>query len=256
MNRRLLSRIGRNMTRWISIPALRSLRRRVGALENVVEKLLEEEQYAPDSTRALNGQQGRQHIFAQIVRDSGIETIVETGTYLGDTTGWMHKVSGLPVYTSEINRHFHLLAKRRLAGYKDIHLVHGDSVDALRKLAASPVSNLQAFFYLDAHWYESLPLFEELRIIVSHWNNFVVMVDDFEVPGDDGYGFDDYGFRRSLSMSCFGKAFRELGLTAYFPVLSSTQETGARSGCVVLAKFGSAAAGQLDKLALLRSATD
>ena len=78
---------------------------------------------------------------------------------------------------------------------------------------------------------------------------------DFEVPGDEGYGFDDYGFRRSLSMSCFGKVFRELELSVYFPVLPSMQETGARSGCVVLAKAGSAAAGQLDKLPLLRSAT-
>lgn len=243
------------MTRWISIPAFRSLKRRVGALENVIENLLAEEEYVPDPMRALNGQLGRQQIFETIIGDSRIEAIVETGTYLGDTAGWMHEVSRLPVYTSEINRHFHLLAKRRLAAYKDIHLVHGDSVDALRTLATSPVSNLRAFFYLDAHWYESLPLLDELKIIVSQWNSFVVMVDDFEVPGDKGYGFDDYGFRRSLSMNCFGKAFRELGLTTYFPVLTSAQETGAPSGYVVLAKVGSAAAGQLDKLSLLRSTT-
>ena len=186
------------------------------------------------------------------MRDGRFDAIVETGTYLGDTTGWMHHVTGLPMRTCEINRQFHLLACRRLATRKEIRLELGDSVDFLRGLAASPIAGQRVYFYLDAHWYESLPLGGELRLIAAHWRDFVVMVDDFEVPGDEGYGFDDYGFRRSLSMGCFAKVFHELGLSAHSPTLPSSQETGARSGCVLLAKEGSEAARQLDALPLLK----
>lgn len=165
----------------------------------------------------------------------------------------MNHVTGLPVHSSEINRHFHLLARKRLASRKDIDLELGDSVDCLRRLADSPLAGERVFFYLDAHWYENLPLAEELRLIAGHWREFVVMVDDFEVPGDDGYRFDDYGFRRFLTIDCFGKVFRELELLAYFPALPSAQETGARSGCVVLAKKGSNAVKELDAISLLKS---
>ena len=49
------------------------------------------------------------------------------------------------------------------------------------------------FVYLDAHWAEELPLAEELCIVASAWTRCVVMVDDFQVPGDSGYAYDDYG---------------------------------------------------------------
>lgn len=252
MKRSFLSRMGRNLTRWASIPYVRALKRRIGTLETVVENLLANPDYVPDTARAFNGQSGRQAIFEAVTRRIRFESIVETGTYLGNTTGWMNHVTGLPVHTSEINRHFHLLACRRLAARQQVSLELGDSIDFLRRLAASPMTTQRVYFYLDAHWYESLPLAEELRLIVRHWRNFVVMVDDFEVPGDDGYGFDDYGFRRSLSMSCFGTVFRELDLAAYSPSLPSLQESGSCSGCVLLAKTGSEAARELDMLPLLR----
>jgi hypothetical protein len=251
MNRKYLRRLGRNLTRWISVPYLRSLKRRIGALETVVDSFLANPVYEADPATAFNGQAERQRIFKEIVGPSCFDRIVETGTFIGNTAGWMNHVTGLPVHSSEINRHFHLLARKRLASCKDINLEMGDSVDFLGALADSPLSGERVFFYLDAHWYESLPLAAELRLIAGHWRDFVVMVDDFEVPGDEGYGFDDYGFRRSLTMGCFGKVFRRLELLAYSPVLPSAQETGARSGCVLLAKKGSNAVKELDAIPLL-----
>lgn len=253
MNRKYLRRLGRNLTRWTSVPYLKSLKRRIGVLETVVDSLLVNQVYEPDPSTALNGQMGRQGIFKEIVAGARFDRIVETGTFIGNTAGWMHRVTGLPVHSSEINRHFHLLARKRLASCKKIYLETGDSVEFLRKLADSPLARERIFFYLDAHWYESLPLAEELRLIAGHWADFVVMVDDFEVPGDDGYGFDDYGFRRSLTIGCFGEVFRGLELLAYFPVLPAAQETGARSGCVVLAKKGSNAVNELDAIPLLKA---
>jgi hypothetical protein len=260
MNRKYLRRLRRNLNRWTSIPYLKSLKRRIGTLETVVEILLSNvdillanTMYEPDPSTALNGQVGRQRIFKEIVGRARFNRIVETGTFIGNTAGWMNHVTGLPVHSSEINRHFHMIARKRLASCKDIDLEVGDSVDILCKLADSPLAGERIFFYLDAHWYESLPLADELRLIARHWRDFVVMIDDFEVPGDDGYRFDDYGFRRSLTIGCFGKVFRELELLAYSPALPSAQETGARSGCVVLAKKGSNAVKELDAISLLKS---
>lgn len=253
MGRSLTSRIGRNLTRWISIPALRHLKRRVGTLEILVEHLLVDAEYSPEPTKAFNGQSGRQAIFAAITGKIEFESIVETGTYLGSTTGWMRHVTALPVYTCEINRHFHLMARRRLSKVEGINFECETSEDFLSQLADSPLREKKVFFYLDAHWYESLPLFEELKIISMNWQNFVVMVDDFEVPGDKGYGYDDYGFRRALNLRCFRKSFEELGLRAYSPVLASVEETGARSGCIVLAAAGSSSEEALREIPLLRT---
>jgi len=252
MNRKFFRRLGRNLTRWMSIAYLHSLKRRIGVLETVVHNLLDSPVYQPDPSTAFNGQTGRQRIFERIVGQRRFDRIVETGTFIGNTAGWMNHVTGLPVHSAEINRHFHLLSRKRLAHYTDVNLEMGDSVDFLRRLARSPFAGARVFFYLDAHWYESLPLAEELRLIAGHWADFVVMVDDFEVPRDEGYGFDDYGFGRSLTIGCFGKVFRELKLRAYSPALPSTQETGARSGCVVLAQEGSKAANELDAIPLLK----
>jgi len=58
----------------------------------------------------------------------------------------------------------------------------------------------RTFFYLDAHWEESLPPREELDLIIREFKQFVVMIDDFEIPNDPGYGFDDYGPGKRLSL--------------------------------------------------------
>ena len=55
------------------------------------------------------------------------------------------------------------------------------------------------FFYLDAHWNEDLPLAEELDTIFCRSSNPVVMIEDFQVPDDPDYGYDDYGPRKSLN---------------------------------------------------------
>jgi hypothetical protein len=61
----------------------------------------------------------------------------------------------------------------------------------LERLRDSPL-----FFYLDAHWNEDLPLAEEIDLIFSRSPCAVVMIDDFEVPGDPGFR------RRRLGRNC------------------------------------------------------
>jgi hypothetical protein len=42
------------------------------------------------------------------------------------------------------------------------------------------------------------------------------MIDDFKVPGDAGYGHDDYGRGKSLSMHDFGAQFERLAPSRIF----------------------------------------
>jgi hypothetical protein len=68
------------------------------------------------------------------------------------------------------------------------------------------------FFYLDAHRYEDLPLRDEIRIVTRHWSEVAIMVDDFEVPNDSDYRFDDYGGTEdrvfNISVQSASTAFR------------------------------------------------
>ena len=47
------------------------------------------------------------------------------------------------------------------------------------------------FFYLDAHS-DDYPLADEIIYIFNNYKNFVMLIDDFQVPNDDGYGYDSY----------------------------------------------------------------
>lgn len=184
----------------------------------------------------FNGQVGRKRLFAGIVAGVGFEAIVETGTWLGDTAGYMATSSGLPVHTCEVDRRFHLVAQIRLKNVPRVSCRREDSREHLRQLANTEIARKRVFFYLDAHWYEDLPLEEELGSICAHWKEFVIMVDDFKVPGDAGYGFDEYGEHGALSMETYGSGFAARGLVPFFPTLHSSLETGTKRGCVVLAR--------------------
>jgi hypothetical protein len=59
------------------------------------------------------------------------------------------------------------------------------------------------FFYLDAHWSEDLPLADETEFIIRNLNTFTIMIDDFEVPRDSGFAYNDYGPGKHLSSRDF-----------------------------------------------------
>ncbi len=181
----------------------------------------------------FNGQRFRQTIFCDLVGACRFEAIIETGTFRGSTTLFMAtKAPGVPVYTVEADPVFYGFAARRLRKLPTVKLSHGDSRAFLRSL---PLAGQQrAFFYLDAHWNEDLPLAEEARIIFQRFANFVIMIDDFEVPGEPDYGFDHYGAGERLSLRDF-PFDRQPGLSVYFPNRSAALESGSRRGCIVLA---------------------
>jgi hypothetical protein len=218
----------------------------------------------------FNGQTARQALFVDLLTKSGPNAIVETGTFLGATTEFMSQ-AGLPVFTIEAHPRNYGFARARFWRRRNVKLVYGDSRTGLHKLfdgALHPLSGLTIFFYLDAHWNDDLPLAEEIDIIFSHCPMAVVMIDDFEVPSDAGYGFDDYGPGKALAADYIKPAVLTHQLQAFYPSTPaaadypSTPMAAAglaapgrlRRGCVVLVKevcHGPA----LASVSLLRRAT-
>ena len=95
-----------------------------------------------------------------------------------------------------------------------------------------PTSCLRrTLFYLDAHWEEHLPLRNELELISRKFNLWIAVIDDFNVPGDDGYGFDNYGAGQILNMD-YIRQCKINNAAIFFPNVSSKWETGAKRGSV------------------------
>jgi len=185
----------------------------------------------------FNGQAFRQKIFRELITQIKFSHIVETGTFRGLTTQFMHRQSGLPVLSGEVNPRFYSYAKRRLCKDKPVRLYNLDSRVFLNSLVgSSEMKDAHLFVYLDAHWADDLPLLEEMQIIFTNFPDAVVMVDDFAVPGDAQYGYDDYGKGKALTLEYLEPAIKEFDLQPYFPTAPAAMETGSRRGCVVLVR--------------------
>jgi len=182
----------------------------------------------------LNGQVARMRTVRALLNAFSPDAVVETGTFLGDTTSFF---SGnlIPVYSIEVKRLFFLAARWRLKGHRDVTLVRGDSRDVLRRMARRPPFE-RPFVYLDAHWWHHLPLRIEVAQILSAWNESIILIDDFQVPHDPGYGFDAHD-GVPLSLDYLGLPD---GVVGAFPATPSHKETGGRRGALYIAKGPSA----------------
>jgi predicted O-methyltransferase YrrM len=219
------------------------LLRRTTNLEIILNTLLLDSQWYDEPENYFNGQLKRQEIFKEIITSFKISEVIETGTFIGRTTGFF--ASQLPeaiIHSCELSPQFHALAKQRLKNFNNISLVCADSrtfLNNLKEVLPSEESNV-TFVYLDAHWHADLPLKGELEILVSKRCNAIIMIDDFEVLGDSGYNFDDYGSGNRLAFSDYKRIFDKLGYLAYSPSVHSSFETGSKKrGSVILALNGS-----------------
>jgi hypothetical protein len=200
----------------------------------------------------FNGQTARQALFVEIIAKTRPHAIIETGTFLGTTTELMSQ-TGLPVFTIELHPRNYGFARARFWRRRNVKLLQGDSRTGLRRLFDADLhalSGLTVFFYLDAHWNDDLPLAEEIDIIFRRCPLAVVMIDDFEVPSDPGYGYDDYGSGKALVSDYIRPAISAYQLRAYYPSTPSVADYPStpmaaaglaapgwlRRGCVVLAK--------------------
>jgi len=198
----------------------------------------------------MNCQAVRTEVVRRLIAECKIARIVETGTYIGTTTEFFAQF-GVPVVTVEVAPDLARRSSVRLGKWKNVEVRVDDSVRVLQELAREPIDRtVPTLFYLDAHWGDHLTLHDEAELAVTHFAKAVLVIDDFAVPDDPGYGFDDYGPDKQLTLEYLLQA-KLPHLSLYFPSAPSHEETGARRGCVI-ATASTEMATLLDGIPLLR----
>ncbi len=189
-----------------------------------------------DRFYGLNGNFIRASLVVRLLRQSGVDSFVETGTGRGDTAFLAAAQSPLPVISCDSEAAACRRARLRLLPFRmRAKVEHADCREFLPKLAASGALR-RPFFYLDAHTLDDIPLVEELSIILSSWRDFVVMVDDFQVPGQPAFHFYAWGEQiqgPGYVLDTLRSA--PAPIAGWFPAYAPEAETGLRSGWMLLA---------------------
>lgn len=203
----------------------------------------------------FNGQTFRQQLFTELAGHMCFVAAVETGAYHGTTTRFLRRATGVPIHSFESNARRYGFARANLRSLPGVQIHRCDSRAGLVHLAnANALPTGIVFFYLDAHGCGALPLAEEVDLAFRHWPTAVVMIDDFQVPDDPGYAFDDYGGGQAPTLRYLAD-HRVLPPCVWFPACASERESGARRGCVVLAAAPDVAR-QIDTVMSLRRWSD
>ncbi|OGO17025.1 MAG: hypothetical protein A2Z15_04305 [Chloroflexi bacterium RBG_16_50_11] len=119
----------------------------------------------------------------EYARKFSLKTMVETGTYYGDTVNATKNLFH-SIATVEINEAFYRKAKRRFARFGHIKVLCGDSSQLMPQILGG-VSK-PCLFFLDAHYPSGTtikaletPLMKELTDILDHpVKDHVILIDD------------------------------------------------------------------------------
>lgn len=220
-------------------PHVKHYNERISNLEKVISVLAENGLYESEES-ALNAQVKRKEIVGRILKKQKPDVIVETGTHLGDSTGYFSRFSE-SVLTSDSSSIYMWAAKNRLSKISNIEFFIGDSREFLRNISKGDLLTAKKiFFYLDAHWHEDLPLYEEIEIIVQKYKkrNWIILIDDFCVPGDAGYAYSSFGNGKTLNFEYIKDIVAKYTLDVFFPTVPSQFESGFRTGYVFLSNGG------------------
>jgi hypothetical protein len=183
----------------------------------------------------FNGQVVRAAILLKLMRLGPFDAFIETGTYMGETCLLVATQTNLPVISCD-------LAHRSQPFAVTVADVFGPRVQLSMLDSRSFLANVCGkgiydcpFFYLDAHWESDIPLLGELRIILSNVLTFLIVIDDFKVPHDAGFGFDGYG-NVNLDWEYIAPTIEESErrLRVFYPAYPSEMETGFRRGFVTI----------------------
>lgn len=113
------------------------------------------------------------------------DAIIETGTFLGDTTKYLSEMyPHLPIISIESNVDFFNASKRKLSNCKNVTLLNESSDLVIKKVSKQ---FKRPFFYLDAHWFSpsSFPIYGELKNIKKG----IVCIGDFFIGDGNAQGF-------------------------------------------------------------------
>jgi hypothetical protein len=136
----------------------------------------------------------KQHIVKQCLREAGLSTVVETGTFTGDMVDALLPVARR-IVSIELDDRLYAAARRRFEGAAHVELLHGDSGALLPRVIGA--LDCPALFWLDGHYTGAgsargavdSPIVAEIGALLVHpASGHVVLIDDArEFSGRDGY---------------------------------------------------------------------
>jgi hypothetical protein len=155
----------------------------------------------------------------QLINDLGIDCVVETGTETGATAAAFAEMVG-NVYTCDVENK----VDRDLPSNVVQHL--GDSVEFLDMLLPELCKNHRILFFLDAHLApEYTRVLDELDMLAAQsCPDIVIVIHDFQVPGNDELGYDTYDDLGPLNVALVDSRLRKI-----FPMGSYTAEFNSKA---------------------------
>ena len=136
----------------------------------------------------------KQAIIKQYAREFSIDTLIETGTYLGDMVH-ATKDTFSKIVTIELNKYLFERAKKKFARFDHISVIEGSSAEVLPQILIDITQ--PCLFWLDAHYSGGItakdkletPIIQELSYILHHSvAEHVILIDDArEFVGRNGY---------------------------------------------------------------------
>ena len=168
---------------------------------------------------AARGQRGvvphvvKQRVVKEYAARYGLDTLIETGTYLGDMI-WGVRRAFRAIHSVELDPSLYERAVRRFRGQGHVHLYLGDSAVLIGEIVAGLTA--PALFWLDGHFSGGItakgqletPIKTELSRVFADQRSHVVLIDDASnFTGQGDYpSIDDIGsllraLRPSLSMT-------------------------------------------------------
>lgn len=186
------------------------------------------------SMNPLNGDTHLQTIVKKLVETHKIETIVETGTHLGSSTGFFSDLVKR-VITTEINEKWQIAARTRLHDKSNIRFILGDSATTLGTILPS-LGDEKVLFFLDSHFNNDKSLDRELKIIEESKVCPYILIHDFKVPNRPDLGYDswdgqEYCFESFQTM--LASIYRVRKCKGYKYMYNSDSAYGQR-GCLIV----------------------
>jgi hypothetical protein len=132
-----------------------------------------------------------QALILEVLTALPVTSFVETGTWRGDSTQMVAmRYPALRIFTSEVVEKSFNLSRAALRKYPNITQDLGSSDQFIQKLIAGQRLGELSLFFLDAHWHTYWPLRAELKHISDAKLKCVIVIDDFEVPGQPQFAYD------------------------------------------------------------------
>jgi hypothetical protein len=126
----------------------------------------------------------KQRVVREYARSFSLDTLVETGTYVGTMVDAM-KTTFKEIFSIELDRSLYEAAREKFSGFQHIHIVQGDSGEVLPDI----INHLTrpCLFWLDGHYSGGItskgqletPVSKELESILQHpLASHVILIDD------------------------------------------------------------------------------